>query len=395
MKKAVGWMTGTVFLGVMLFAMASNAQGVLLSSFIDAFSLTSGVQGMPNAAYSVGSLVAMLLAVPVAARIGKPLLFAGGMLLLGLMLALTGAAQSAVWLIAAYLVIGLSCGFIDTTASSIIADLHQGKRAPQFMGFLHAVYGLGGIIAPVLMTAALGAGTTWRAVLWTLGAVILVASVVSFLVTFRTRDRLPETVAPPSRLTVSELLTFARQPGNATQVLSTCCYCAHQSIILLWISRIIGTGYGNVALGAAALSLFWVGTVLSRLLVPLTGISTVRYMRYGMLLTTVIMVIGLVVGGAVTLCVVTALAGLIGGATIPMSLSEITRRNPGRSMLAITAVMLTASLSSIIAAPLIGFVVARTSLIAGMVASAIGAGLCSVLAFRLREVPDIQVSTAE
>ncbi len=385
MKKALFWVTGAVCLGHMLFAMANNGQGVLLTSFIDAFSLSSGAQGLPNAAANVGVLAAMLLAVPMAARTGKPALFAGGLTLMAVTLALAGAAASAAGLMLAYLAMGFGFGCVDTCASAIVADLHQGRRASLWMGVLHAVYGTGGILAPILMTAALSAGAGWRAVLFTLSGVVGGAVVLSALIFSKARTALPAASAPPQKLSRKELLSFFGQRGNLALVLSTAFYCAHQVSIYLWISRIIGVGYGNVPLGAAALSLFWVGTVLSRLLTPLTGLKTLPYLRFGMVLTSAVLLLGVLIGGAGVVCAAAALVGLIGGAFIPMALSEITRRNPAQSMLGITAVLLTTALSAILCAPLIGFIVDKTSLLSGLAVSDAFAAVCALCAFWVGE----------
>ncbi len=385
MKKATGWVTCAAFAGIILFAMANNAQGVLLTSFIDAFHLESGRQGLPNAAANTGMLIAMLLTIPAAARVGKTRLFALGMGLMALMLALAGASGGAMWLVAAYLVMGLAFGFIDTIASALVSDLHQGKRASMLMGMLHAAYGTGGILAPILMTAAMGAGATWRTVLWALAGVSGAACAFCAVVFARHGKRLPESVQPPSRLSGADLARFAKRPGNLLILFCSVCYAAHQCSISLWINRIISVRYGNVALGAAAMSLFWVGTVASRLIVPMLRVTTVRYLRAGMLLAGIVVLLGVLVGGAPALAVSVAVAGLLSGASIPMTLSEVTRRNLDLSMLSITAVLLVTSVTAMVCAPLIGFIVGKTSLLAGLVFSGVAAVCASAGAFGVKE----------
>lgn len=371
MRKAVVWVTGVVFAGQVLFAMGNNAQGVLLTSFIETFHLESAWQGLPNAAANIGVLSAMLLTLPMASRVGKLTLYAAGLGLMGLMLALAGAAPSALLLVAAYLATGFAFGCIDTTSSSIIADMHQGRRASMLMGFLHAAYGVGGILAPVLMGTALAGGASWRTVLWVLSAVVCMVFVLCAQVFARARGALTQAAAAPARTTRADIAAFARQPGNLPIVLSAMLYCAHQCCVYLWISRIISIGYNAPELGALALSLFWVGTVLSRLLVPALRIPALWYMRLSMLLCAAALAIGAAFGVAAGLCVAAGMAGLLGGAMIPVTLTEINRRNRSRSMLSITAVLLTTALSAIICAPLVGFIVARTSLVAGLVVSAV------------------------
>lgn len=384
MKRAIWGVTGVVCIGQMLFAIANVGQGMLLTSFIDAFGLQSSAQGLPNAAANAGVLLAMLLSVSMAARVGKTTLHTLGIGLMALTLALAGAAQGAVWLALSYLLMGFGFGFIDTTSSAIIADLHQGRYAATLMGVLHAVYGVGGILAPILLTAGLAAGATWRTALWVLSGLALLLCLGEGMLFLRARDRLPASAAPPVRLSLADVRAFARQRGNPLLLLCAVTYCAHQCSIYLWVNRIIGVGYGNPSLGAAALSLFWLGAVLSRLLVPALRLPTIAYLRYGMLASAALLMLGAVVGGPVAVCAATTLAGLLGGATLPMILSEINARNPSRSMLSITAVLLMTSVAAILCAPLIGFIVGKTALIAGIVVAAVAALACGLLAFGLR-----------
>jgi len=384
LKKAVLWVTGIVFVGKVLYSMANIAQGVLLSEFIAAFSLESSFQGVPNAAANAGVLTAMLLAVPIAARVGKLRMFSVAMGAIAALLLLAGAAPTAVLLSAAYALMGFAFGCVDTTASAIVADLHRGPRAPMMMGMLHAAYGTGGILAPIIMTAGLQAGATWRTVLMTLGVAIFAAFLVCTAIFGRARAHLPLNATQETRLTREGLRQFARKPGNVAIMLCAVCYCAHQVSIFLWISRVIGEGFGNVALGAAALSLFWVGTVVSRLAVPLLRIETGRYIRYGLLLVTFVLLAGAVSQSAAVLCAASALSGLLGGAALPVLLAEITRRNADRSMLSVTAVLLMTGLSAIVCGPLIGFIVGKTALIAVIYVSMVFALLCAGCGFGIR-----------
>ncbi|MDR3050621.1 MAG: MFS transporter [Oscillospiraceae bacterium] len=386
MKRTALWVTAVVFLGMFLFATSSNAQGVLLSGFINTFSLTSAAQGLPKAAAKVGVLQAMLLSIPLAARTGKPRLFAMGLGIMAVMLALCGAAPSALLLTVCYFLVGFGFGCVDTSSSAVISDLHQGPRGAMLMGVLHAVYGVGGILAPLWMTPLLGGGATWRTVLWILAAACALCCAACFWVFNRAGGALAGHMAPQSALKWADLRAFAAQKGNLPLVVVMACYCAHQVSIYLWITRIIGETYpAHAALGAVALSLFWVGTVLSRLIVPALRIPAGHYLRAGMALTALTLLVGLSIGGAVALCVATALAGLFGGAVIPMTISDMTRRNPQRSMLGITALLLTTGLSAIVCAPLIGFVVGKTSLLAGAVVSALFAAGSALCACRLRQ----------
>lgn len=387
MKKTILWVTSIIFISKILFAMANISQGVLLSDFIATFSLKSSGQGITSAAASAGTIIAMLLSVPIASRIGKLRLFSGALLLIMLMLFCAGAAPTALLLTAAYCLMGFGFGSLDTTASAIVADLHQGPRAPLMMGLLHAAYGSGGILAPIILTAALTRGTSWRTVLFALGTVVLAAGIVCLIIFSRAKEKLPLQAQPTNKLTRAGLLAFARHPGNLALVLCGVGYCAHQASISVWIVRVIGEGFGNAELGAVALTLFWIGTVLSRLIVPLLGISTVRYIRWSLLLAAALLLFSGVIAIPIVLCVASAIAGLLGGATLPMLLSEISARNPDQSMLSITAILLTTGVATMFCSPLIGFIIGKTALIAVPFISAAFAMLCAGSAFLMRRAP--------
>lgn len=384
MKKAIWMVTITIFAGKILFAVAINTQGVLLTSYIDAFGLQSGLQGAPAAAANVGIVLAMLLAVPMATRAGKPGLFAVGLGLIACMLALVGAAPSALFLIAFYAVMGFGFGCVDTTASTIIADLHEGRRAALMMGLTHAAFGTGGILAPILIKGALAAGVSWRTVLYGLGIFIGALFVFTAFLFRRTRAQLPKGMSKPQKLTLSAIRSFAQKPGNLWLVICTAFYCAHQSTIYLWIDRILGVGFDRPTLAATSLSLFWIGTVISRLVTPLLRLKTIPYLRLSMMTTAALLGISVLSGNAVVICVVVGLCGLLGGATIPMTLYEITTRNPSQSMVSVTAVLLAMSCLNIVCGPFVGFVIGKTALITGLVMSTIAAVCSALSAFCIR-----------
>ncbi len=69
MQKTITKVTGAVFAGTVLFAIVNNAQGVLLSSFIEAFGLTGGTQGCEKiGAYSFVTVLLIKQSFPIEIR---------------------------------------------------------------------------------------------------------------------------------------------------------------------------------------------------------------------------------------------------------------------------------------------------------------------------------------
>lgn len=385
MKKVIWAVTIAIFVGKILFAMAVNAQGILLTSFINTFNLQSSLQGMPAAATNAGILLSMLLAVPLASKAGKPGLFAIGLGIIACMLVLVGASTSALWLITGYAIMGFGFGFVDTTASTIIADIHEGKRAAMMMGLTHAAFGTGGILSPIIMKSAMSAGVSWRSIALTLGAMTGIVFLFTVLLFQRKKDELPKSMSKPHRLTGTAIQSFFKKPNNIWIVICTGFYCAHQSTLYLWIDRILGIGFNSTGLAATALSLFWIGTVISRLVTPLLRLKTISYVKLSMITTAILLGLSVLSDNALFICIAVGLSGLLSGATIPMALYEITSRNPEQSMVAVTAVLLCMSLFNMLCGPIVGFIVGQTTLIAGLVVSAVAALCGGMSTFFIKE----------
>ncbi|MEU1688829.1 MFS transporter [Micromonospora sp. NPDC005707] len=131
----VGWPSIRLDLGV-----PTEAVGVVL---------TAG-----TAAYLTSSVLAGFTL----ARLGVGWLLAGSTLLAGV--ALTGYASTPALavMVGFALVLGLGSGAIDAGLNAYAAAAF----GPRHMNWMHAFFGLGVAIGPLIMTAVLGAGLSWR-----------------------------------------------------------------------------------------------------------------------------------------------------------------------------------------------------------------------------------------
>ncbi|MGR6318504.1 MFS transporter [Micromonospora soli] len=147
--------------------------------------------GVVLTAGTVAYLTSSVLAGFTLTRLGVGWLLAGSTLLAGL--ALTGYAltPALAMMVGFALVLGLGSGAIDAGLNAYAA----GAFGPRHMNWLHAFFGLGVAIGPLIMTGVLGAGLSWR---WGYGAVATaqLALAAAFALTVRAwRDRTP-TPAP-------------------------------------------------------------------------------------------------------------------------------------------------------------------------------------------------------
>ncbi|WP_446219705.1 MFS transporter [Micromonospora sp. IBHARD004] len=143
--------------------------------------------GVVLTAGTVGYLTSSVLAGFTLARLGVGWLLAGSTLLASL--ALTGYALTPALALMAgcALLLGLGSGAIDSGLNAYAA----GAFGPRHMNWMHAFFGLGVAIGPLIMTGALSAGLAWR---WGYGIVataqLLLAA--AFALTVRAwRERTP------------------------------------------------------------------------------------------------------------------------------------------------------------------------------------------------------------
>ncbi|BEL05676.1 MFS transporter [Actinoplanes sichuanensis] len=129
-------------------------------------------------ASTVGYLLSSVAAGFTLVRLGVGRLLAGSTALAALALAGYAAAPGLGWLLPCALVAGFGGGAIDTGLNAYAANAF----GPRHMNWLHAFFGLGVAVGPLIMTGVLGGGLSWR---WGYGlvagaqALLAVAFVVS------------------------------------------------------------------------------------------------------------------------------------------------------------------------------------------------------------------------
>ncbi|MEH0983503.1 MFS transporter [Micromonospora sp. CPCC 205556] len=148
--------------------------------------------GLLITAGTVGYLTSSVLAGFTLARLGVGWLLAGSTLLASLALTGYASAPALTVLVGCALVLGLGSGAIDSGLNAYAA----GAFGPRHMNWMHAFFGLGVAIGPLIMTATIGAGLSWR---WGYGVTAAAQLVLAgaFALTVRAwRDRSAATPAP-------------------------------------------------------------------------------------------------------------------------------------------------------------------------------------------------------
>jgi len=274
------------------------------------------------------------------------------------------------------LLTGVGFGWVDANCNAVIVDLHHDDSA-KFLGFLHGGFGVGALIAPILITALL-AFIDWHGVSYLLAAILAVAALVFFVLLNAAKKGVPAPVAEP-RLNFAGVKSFLFHRRNALMLVSTMLYAISQAGFLVWIVRYMTLQYTAEPLGSVALSLYWVFGTISRVFAPRLKIRPLVLFLLGVVLTFVFQVVGVLSGSAVVMCVAGAAIGLVSGHCVPMILSVANAENPGNSSLIASSFLISIYATNSVSPLLMGALASWTSLNIMMLAPAVSAALAAIV----------------
>ena len=200
---------------------------------------------------------------------------------------------------------GLGAGSVDAALNNYVA-LHYESR---HMSWLHCMWGIGTMISPMVMGAALAGGMPWTSGYRYIALFQILLTAVLFVSLPLWQKRTAGTSgeeAAPTALTFGQVLHL---PGAKEVMLCFFCYCALETTAGLWASSYLTLSRGVPAGTAASFaSLFYIGITAGR---AACGFLTLKFNDVQMIR----MGQGILVVGVLALLVpgpqVLALAGLV------------------------------------------------------------------------------------
>ncbi len=170
---------GVAFFAFILVGANDAAIGVLIPSLRTQYSIDKATVGLLFFSAVLGYLIAAFNSGPLVARLGIR-----SFLLLGVGSFLTGAVVLSTippfWLTLLMLLpLGFGSAILDAGLNSYIAGL---PRNTALLNYLHAFYGTGALLGPLVASTILAVGLTWNFVYvtWAIVSVVLIVCVVAF-----------------------------------------------------------------------------------------------------------------------------------------------------------------------------------------------------------------------
>jgi MFS family permease len=240
-------------------ALPPSMLGVAWPSLRASFDLPLAAAGMVPPVGVAAGLVSTTLASRVVRRAGVGNVLATGTLVSGL--AVVGSAVSIAWwqFLVSVAVLGLASGAIDATVNAYAAR----RFGPRQITLLHAWYGVGAVVSPLVVTVTIATDGGWRtAYLLVAGLVMVVAAVLA--ASRRRWDVAPASSGPPAAAgarTPTRTWGAGVVPGLAAVFVQS----GLESAVAIWgFTFLTQLGVDAVLAGGLA-SGYWLTLVLGRL----------------------------------------------------------------------------------------------------------------------------------
>ena len=183
--------------------------------------------------------------------------------------ALLGYASAPSWLVMLGLgaVLGLGSGAIDAALNTYVATHH----GPRMLNWLHACFGVGAASGPLVMTAVLESGSSWRRGYAIVGTAQL-ALAACFVLTFRLWPRSGGAAAAAENTDKETTAATLRQRGSWLGIAAFFVYSGVEASIGAWTYTLLTEGRGMAPVEAGVIvSLYWGSLTGGRLLAAAGG----------------------------------------------------------------------------------------------------------------------------
>ena len=376
-SRVIRIITIAILSALFAYGFVGSISNVLVNEIIDAFSLTGTAQGLSASLMNMGSLIALFVTPLLQGRIRKTKMIVLSGLLQVAALCVAGSAAGFILFATANAVTGIGCGWLDTYANSCIVDLHP-QNSTRYLGWLHGLFGVGSLIAPLAIRWILG-WSSWRGVYFAFAGVMLLSVGCIAFTSRKVENTGALSNTQESRLTFKEVGAYLTVKRNVLLLLTTVMTNMVQTGLTCWIARYMFLAYGEVALGATCLTLFWIAATASRFVMPRLKLRPLTIVMVGAFCATVLLSGGILSGSATVMCVAVCLCGFVTGPFMPMLIAECATGYQGKTTLTTSLMMIVGGVARLAVPLLTASVTSAVSATAGMLVPAVFAVLAGVL----------------
>jgi FHS family L-fucose permease-like MFS transporter len=290
--RVIRWLTYLMF---MMFAMTTDAVGVIIPEVMKSFDLSMTAAGLLHYGPMMAIALAGIFLGHLADKLGRKKTITLGLALFAINSYLFVLGDSFGFYLSLMMLSGLAIGVFKTAALALIGDISQSTTEhTSTMNGVEAFFGVGAIIGPLIVTYLLAQGVDWKWLYVIAGTLCVVLIITASLVHY------PQTMkATDEPINLARTLTMTKDPYALGFSLGAFLYVATESAIYVWMpTYLIGYEGDAVLLASYALTIFFVLRAAGRFV----GIWMMSHFNWAAVLT--------LFSGAIALCF---LASVLGG----------------------------------------------------------------------------------
>jgi fucose permease len=256
---------GLAYLGFISLGLPDGLHGVAWPSMSAGFGVPLGAVGYVIAMSTTGYVLSSVATGFLISRLGVGVLLAGSTALSGLGLTGYSLAPSLVFVMAAALVLGMGSGAIDSGLNAYAAARFSARH----MNWLHASFGFGAMLGPLVMTAVLTRSLSWR---WGYAIVAVALAALSMAFTASRRAWKGSDPAATTETTEQPVGSSFRIPAVWLGVATFGVYTGLEIAAGLWAYTMLTDARGLAPAAAGiCVSAYWGALFAGRLLLGAIG----------------------------------------------------------------------------------------------------------------------------
>lgn len=254
----IKWLT---FLMFMMFAMTTDAVGVIIPEVMKQFSLSMTAAGLMHYTPMIAIALAGILLGFLADKFGRKFTIMLGLAIFALNSYLYITASTFGFILSLMAVGGLAIGVFKTGALALIGDICKStKEHTSTMNTVEGFFAVGAIIGPFIVTYFLSQGVDWKWLYVVAGTLCIVLIIMAMIVEY------PKTIKTTEEpINLSGTLSMMKDPYTMGFSMGAFFYVAVECAIYVWMPTLI-SGYNGSAVFIAtyALSIFFILRAVGR-----------------------------------------------------------------------------------------------------------------------------------
>jgi MFS transporter, FHS family, L-fucose permease len=248
----IKWLT---FLMFMMFAMTTDAVGVIIPEVMKQFQLSMTAAGLMHYAPMVAIALAGIFLGFLADKFGRKRTIIIGLALFSANSYLFLTGNTFAFFLGLLIISGIAIGVFKTAALALIGDISKSTTEhTSTMNAVEGFFGVGAIIGPFIVTYLLKTGVDWKWLYVVAGSLCIVLIVIALMVEY---PKTKKTTEDPINLKAT--LSMMKDPYALGFSLAAFLYVSVECAIYVWMPTLIA-GYNGSAVFIAtyALSIFFI-----------------------------------------------------------------------------------------------------------------------------------------